>query len=139
MSVGQKWTRNITQNGQFVSKIMNLFCHLENYVWSRPVIQGICPSPRSLHTATLIGDYMYVFGGWVPLYMPLSSSEEQNSPSGNGGSAGPSATAQEKEWKCTNTLARLNISEFIVLFLEGGADYSKMLNFLASIFFPANK
>lgn len=39
---------------------------------------------------------MFVFGGWVPLVM-----EELK------------MTSQEKEWKCTNTLASLNLDTMI--------------------------
>lgn len=37
---------------------------------------------------------MYVFGGWVPLMMEEAAAQD------------------EKEWKCTNTLAALNMSTF---------------------------
>ena len=35
--------------------------------WTNPKVGGVPPLPRSLHSATLIKDRMYVFGGWVPL------------------------------------------------------------------------
>jgi len=41
------------------------------------------------------GNRMYVFGGWVPLVC-----ENDSKTGGN---------VQEKEWKCTNTLATLNL------------------------------
>lgn len=69
--------------------------------------------PRSLHTANIIGDRlvhlsfslcpalsyphyyrMFVFGGWVPLV-------QDDTKGGQG----------EKEWKCTNTLASLNLQQ----------------------------
>uniref|UniRef100_A0A914EFK1 Fibronectin type-III domain-containing protein n=1 Tax=Acrobeloides nanus TaxID=290746 RepID=A0A914EFK1_9BILA len=62
---------------------------LYTYTWTNPKPDGFAPLPRSLHTANLIGDRMYIFGGWVPL-----TTEE--------GAEG------EKEWKCSNTLACLN-------------------------------
>lgn len=40
---------------------------IETLSWSRPKTQGTAPLPRSLHSATLIGDKMYIFGGWIPL------------------------------------------------------------------------
>lgn len=64
----------------------------DTMMWSRPATKGLVPLPRSLHTATLIGHRMYVFGGWVPLCMDDIK----------GGSL-------EREWKCTNTLACLNL------------------------------
>lgn len=59
-------------------------------------LSGIPPLPRSLHSATLINNRMYVFGGWVPLVCENDTK--------TGGSI-----QQEKEWKCTNTLAALNL------------------------------
>ena len=35
--------------------------------WHKPSVAGPAPLPRSLHSATLIGHRMFVFGGWVPL------------------------------------------------------------------------
>lgn len=66
--------------------------------WTRPRTSGPLPLPRSLHSSTLIGNRMYVFGGWVPLVMEDVKAEKH-----------------EKEWKCTNTLACLNLGEFDVL------------------------
>ncbi|KAL0830204.1 hypothetical protein ABMA28_003659 [Loxostege sticticalis] len=60
--------------------------------WSRPEVGGPAPLPRSLHTATVIGQHMYVYGGWVPLVPDESK-----------------LATHEKEWKCTNTLASLNL------------------------------
>ncbi|XP_053684256.1 host cell factor isoform X2 [Sabethes cyaneus] len=60
--------------------------------WTRPRTSGPLPLPRSLHSSTLIGNRMYVFGGWVPLVMEDVKVEKH-----------------EKEWKCTNTLACLNL------------------------------
>ena len=58
--------------------------------WSKPIINGPTPLPRSLHSATLINSRMFVFGGWVPLVMD-------------------DVATHEKEWKCTNNLASLNL------------------------------
>lgn len=66
--------------------------------WSKPCVQGIPPLPRSLHTATMISNRMYIFGGWVPLVMDDVK-----------------AATNEKEWKCTNQLACLNIGMFIFI------------------------
>ena len=38
-------------------------------LWVKPTVHGIPPLPRSLHSSTLIGSKMYVFGGWVPLVL----------------------------------------------------------------------
>lgn len=61
--------------------------------WERPTVGGVHPLPRSLHSATLLGHRMFVFGGWVPLLM-----EEVKGP-----------INEKSEWKCTNTLACLNL------------------------------
>uniref|UniRef100_A0A336LSF8 CSON003130 protein n=1 Tax=Culicoides sonorensis TaxID=179676 RepID=A0A336LSF8_CULSO len=61
-------------------------------IWTRPSTEGPIPLPRSLHSSTLVGHRMYVFGGWVPLVLDDMKT-----------------AAHEKEWKCTNTLACLNL------------------------------
>lgn len=60
--------------------------------WSRPELRGPPPLPRSLHTATVLGRRMFVYGGWVPLVPDESK-----------------LATHEKEWKCTNTLAALDL------------------------------
>lgn len=65
---------------------------VDSMSWSRPDVGGPPPLPRSLHTATVIGHHMYVYGGWVPLVPDESK-----------------LATHEKEWKCTNTLASLNL------------------------------
>ncbi|XP_072402823.1 host cell factor-like [Diabrotica undecimpunctata] len=65
------------------------FLETETMTWMKPQVSGITPLPRSLHTSTLIGHRMFVFGGWVPTV----STEVKSS----------------QEWKCTSTLACLNL------------------------------
>lgn len=60
--------------------------------WHKPNVHGVAPLPRSLHSATLIGHRMFVFGGWVPLVLDDVK-----------------VATHEKEWKCTNSLACLNL------------------------------
>ncbi|XP_078049562.1 host cell factor isoform X1 [Augochlora pura] len=67
------------------------FLDIDTMTWNKPVVHGPTPLPRSLHTATLIGHRMYVFGGWVPLVEDVQ------------------VATHEKEWKCTSTLACLNL------------------------------
>ncbi|PNJ09442.1 HCFC1 isoform 4 [Pongo abelii] len=64
----------------------------DTLTWNKPSLSGVAPLPRSLHSATTIGNKMYVFGGWVPLVMDDVK-----------------VATHEKEWKCTNTLACLNL------------------------------
>ncbi|XP_070825570.1 host cell factor 1b isoform X2 [Chaetodon trifascialis] len=64
----------------------------DSLTWSKPALSGNAPLPRSLHSATTINNKMYVFGGWVPLVMDDVK-----------------VATHEKEWKCTNTLACLNL------------------------------
>ncbi|KAH8316207.1 hypothetical protein KR067_002171 [Drosophila pandora] len=63
----------------------------DSMTWSKPRTLGQPPLPRSLHSSTMIANKMYVFGGWVPLVINDSKS------------------TTEREWKCTNTLAVLNL------------------------------
>ncbi|KAJ8678807.1 hypothetical protein QAD02_014594 [Eretmocerus hayati] len=68
------------------------FLDVDTMTWNKPIVHGPTPLPRSLHTATLIGHKMYVFGGWVPLVVDDVK-----------------VATHEKEWKCTSTLACLNL------------------------------
>ncbi|XP_043482041.1 host cell factor 1 isoform X2 [Leptopilina heterotoma] len=70
------------------------FLDVDTMTWNKPAVQGPTPLPRSLHTATLIGHRMYVFGGWVPLVVDDVK-----------------VATHEKEWKCTSTLACLNLEK----------------------------
>ncbi|XP_048463455.1 host cell factor 2-like isoform X6 [Rhincodon typus] len=67
---------------------------VESLVWTKPATKGSTPLPRSLHSATVIGNKMFVFGGWVPLVMDDVK-----------------VATHEKEWKCTNTLAYLHLAD----------------------------
>uniref|UniRef100_A0A673WWE2 Host cell factor 1 n=1 Tax=Salmo trutta TaxID=8032 RepID=A0A673WWE2_SALTR len=69
---------------------------IDTLTWSKPSINGTAPLPRSLHSATTITNKMYVFGGWVPLVMDDVK-----------------VATHEKEWKCTNTLACLNLDSMV--------------------------
>ena len=61
----------------------------------RPEISGTSPLPRSLHTATVINNKMFIFGGWVPIASTISNIID---------------ICPEKEWRCTNTLAALDFN-----------------------------
>ncbi|XP_025107654.1 host cell factor 1-like isoform X2 [Pomacea canaliculata] len=65
---------------------------VESMAWTKPSLQGIPPLPRSLHSSTVVNNRMFVFGGWVPLVMDDVK-----------------VATHEKEWKCTNSLASLNL------------------------------
>ena len=56
--------------------------------------KGPVPLPRSLHSAVMLKNKMFVFGGWVPVF-----GEDGRHP------------IHETEWKCTNSLACLNTGE----------------------------
>lgn len=64
---------------------------LDTMVWSMPETRGCRPLPRSLHSANVIGNKMYVFGGWIP----VPESERAN--------------FIGTEWICTNSLSLLNL------------------------------
>ncbi|XP_030623631.1 host cell factor 2 [Chanos chanos] len=65
---------------------------IETMTWSRPQTTGPSPLPRSMHSANVIGNKMYVFGGWVPVM------ETENKPNALG-----------VEWICSNSLSVLNL------------------------------
>ncbi|KAK5639378.1 hypothetical protein RI129_011870 [Pyrocoelia pectoralis] len=65
---------------------------MNTLTWTKPQVAGPTPLPRSLHTSTLIGNKMYVFGGWVPVVADVVKT-----------------ATNEKEWKCTSTMACLNL------------------------------
>ncbi|XP_061922636.1 host cell factor 2 [Entelurus aequoreus] len=64
---------------------------LNTMMWSRPHTRGSTPLPRSLHSASVIGNKMFLFGGWVP----VPESEKQK--------------AAGMKWICTNALSLLNL------------------------------
>ncbi|XP_075867535.1 host cell factor 2 isoform X2 [Nelusetta ayraudi] len=64
---------------------------LDTMLWSSLHTRGSKPLPRSLHSANVIGNKMYVFGGWIP----VPESDKSNS--------------LGTEWICTNTLNVLNL------------------------------
>ncbi|NXX68348.1 HCFC2 factor, partial [Spizella passerina] len=84
---------------------------IETMTWSRPETKGTVPLPRSLHTANVIGNKMYVFGGWVPQ------------------SAGGEISAPNGEWKCTGSFSYLNLdtTEWIGLISDCQEDKSNLL------------
>ncbi|KAH0616980.1 hypothetical protein JD844_028516 [Phrynosoma platyrhinos] len=66
---------------------------IESMTWSKSETKGTVPLPRSLHTASVIGNKMYIFGGWVP----QSTNENLSS--------------QDGEWKCTGSFSYLNLEK----------------------------
>uniref|UniRef100_A0A8C5EZK1 Host cell factor 1 n=1 Tax=Gopherus evgoodei TaxID=1825980 RepID=A0A8C5EZK1_9SAUR len=85
--------------------------NIETMTWSRPETKGMVPLPRSLHTANVIGNKMYVFGGWVPQTM-----EDEIS-------------ARDGEWKCTSSFSYLNLDtmEWIALNSDCQEDRKNLL------------
>nr|XP_021496621.1 host cell factor 2 isoform X4 [Meriones unguiculatus] len=65
---------------------------LETMSWSKPETKGTVPLPRSLHTASVIGNKMYIFGGWIP----HKGESTENSP-------------HDCEWRCTSSFSYLNL------------------------------
>ncbi|XP_022073978.1 host cell factor 2 isoform X2 [Acanthochromis polyacanthus] len=68
---------------------------LDTMVWSMPETRGSTPLPRSLHSASVIGNKMFVFGGWIPV--PESDKH----------------VALGTEWICSNSLSVLNLDTMI--------------------------
>ncbi|KAM6221797.1 host cell factor 2 [Rhynchocyon petersi] len=65
---------------------------LETMSWSKPETKGTVPLPRSLHTANVIGNKMYIFGGWIP-------HKGENI----------EASPHDCEWRCTSSFSYLNL------------------------------
>uniref|UniRef100_A0A8C2VDC9 Host cell factor 2 n=1 Tax=Chinchilla lanigera TaxID=34839 RepID=A0A8C2VDC9_CHILA len=65
---------------------------IETMSWSKPETKGTVPLPRSLHTASVIGNKMYIFGGWVP----HKGENTETSP-------------HDCEWRCTSSFSYLNL------------------------------
>ncbi|NXJ10716.1 HCFC2 factor, partial [Odontophorus gujanensis] len=84
---------------------------IETMTWSRPETKGTVPLPRSLHTANVIGNKMYIFGGWVPQ------------------STGGEISTHDGEWKCTGSFAYLNLdtTEWIGLISDCQEDKNNLL------------
>ncbi|XP_026582477.1 host cell factor 2 isoform X2 [Pseudonaja textilis] len=84
---------------------------IETMTWSKPETKGTVPLPRSLHTASVIGNKMYIFGGWIP-----QSTDE-------------SLPAQDGEWKCTGSFSYLNLDtlEWINLIPDCQEDKNNLL------------
>ncbi|EDV24948.1 uncharacterized protein TRIADDRAFT_2707, partial [Trichoplax adhaerens] len=71
---------------------------IASMTWSKPEIHGIPPLPRSLHSAVVVGRRMLIFGGWVPMVSDDNTNRDETK-----------SMSHEKEWKCTNTLASLEL------------------------------
>ncbi|CAF0833913.1 unnamed protein product [Rotaria sordida] len=78
-------------NGHRLGDIWSYYLDLSQ--WTQITASGLAPQPRSLHSSVVLGHRMFVFGGWVPL---VSSDRNEQ-------------YVNEKEWRCTNTLASLNL------------------------------
>nr|XP_060632885.1 host cell factor 2 [Anolis sagrei ordinatus] len=84
---------------------------IESMTWSKLESKGTVPLPRSLHTASVIGNKMYVFGGWVPQNIDENLS------------------SQDGEWKCTGSFSYLNLDtkEWIGLISDCQEDKNNLL------------
>lgn len=98
----------------FINSEIYFFSFKDTMAWIQPTIAGMPPLPRSLHSATVINSRMFVFGGWVPLVMDDVK-----------------VATHEKEWKCTNTLASLNLGNspnlfFFLIYQLGNAYFNNI-------------
>ncbi|XP_027899876.1 host cell factor 2 isoform X2 [Xiphophorus couchianus] len=64
---------------------------LSSMVWSMPETSGSTPLPRSLHSANVVGNRMFVFGGWT--FAPETDKR----------------VTTATEWICSNSLDSLNL------------------------------
>ncbi|KAG8307053.1 Host cell factor 2 [Homalodisca vitripennis] len=84
-------------NGNRLGDLWTL--HIDTMQWTKERVCGKAPLPRSLHSATVMGNRMFVFGGWVPLISDDKSTD--------------TFFANEREWKCSNQLACLNLDTIV--------------------------
>lgn len=66
--------------------------------WQRPAVSGVPPVPRSLHTAVVGNNKIYIFGGWT------KDESKANSHNGTTADDDTSLTPMQREWTCTNSL-----------------------------------
>ncbi|CAD5218519.1 unnamed protein product [Bursaphelenchus okinawaensis] len=66
---------------------------LIHFAWREIQAVGQIPRPRSLHSASLVGDRIFVFGGWVPV-----TSDDFNQQS-----------SSRPDWKCSNDVHSFNV------------------------------
>ena len=89
---------------------------ISTWTWTQIMFKRPAPVARSLHTASLIGSYMYVFGGWCP-----KKGCEEDIPK--------DVSKMESVWECTNTISRLNLEsltwETIVCNKDGNSPLPK--------------
>ncbi|XP_064417880.1 host cell factor 2 isoform X1 [Latimeria chalumnae] len=80
---------------------------IETMSWSIPITRGPTPIPRSLHSTTIIGSKIYIFGGWIPVGMD-----------------GMKSSNNDGEWKCTDSFSCLNLDtmEWTCLVSDSQAD-----------------
>lgn len=81
---------------------------ISTMTWSSPKLLGSPPLPRSLHSASVIGNKMFIFGGWVPHHEAGDSKDWSPSIENDPKQPLP-PIIHEKEWRCTNTLGVLDL------------------------------
>lgn len=84
---------------------------ISSMTWSSPKLYGPPPSPRSLHSASLIGSKMFIFGGWVPHHDASDSKEWYPSVENDPDSPKP-PIIHEKEWRCSNALGVIDLETY---------------------------
>ena len=89
--------------------------------WTSPKLSGPPPLPRSLHSASLIGSRMYIFGGWVP-YHEANESKDWCPSIENNPNQPPPQIVHEKEWRCTNTMGVLDLETLTWVYTSQEAD-----------------
>ena len=82
---------------------------INTMTWTSPKLSGSAPFPRSLHSASLIGKKMFIFGGWVPQSGANESKELCPAVENDPNQPPPPPAIHEKEWRCTNTLGVLDV------------------------------
>ncbi|CAL8106155.1 unnamed protein product [Orchesella dallaii] len=64
----RRYNRLIIYGGMCGMRLNDLYImDVDTRVWTKPTVRGIPPAPRSMHSANVVGNIMYVFGGWTPV------------------------------------------------------------------------
>jgi len=71
--------------------------------WVQPELTGAAPAARSLHTASLISDRLFIFGGWTSASKDIHITDSQ-------------------QWSVTNDTACLNLSKYFTFVLTYSMD-----------------
>ncbi|OQV18378.1 Host cell factor 1 [Hypsibius exemplaris] len=95
----------VLYGGMMGSRLGDLWMlDLESMAWQKPIVSGVPPVPRSLHTAVIgAGNKMFIFGGWIR--------DERAKSNENVADTEKDLSVLQKEWMCTNSLGAFDLEK----------------------------